>query len=54
MKDAKARKDIRPAPGYDTRLWQRMADETAAIVQRNPREGDYYSNMVFVGISQGC
>lgn len=50
MKDAKARKDISPAPGFDTRLWQRMAYETAAIAQRNPKEGDYYSNLVFIAL----
>jgi ribosomal protein S18 acetylase RimI-like enzyme len=52
MKDAKARKDISPAPGYDTRLWQRMAYETAAIAQRNPWERDHYSKVVFVALSQ--
>ena len=44
MKDTRARKDISSPPGYDTRLWQRMAYETAAVAQRNPQEGDYYSS----------
>lgn len=29
-----------------------MAYETAAIAQRNPKEGDYYSNLVFIALPQ--
>ena len=46
MKDAKAKIDIRPAPGTNTILSQRMASETAAMTQSNPQIEYYYSNFV--------